>query len=60
MADFRRQRAFLPLSVGSTREDGHDMTLFVLLSGLVLLAVAASRWGADSRDGRDWQPQTYA
>ncbi|MCW2600595.1 MAG: hypothetical protein JWM02_2424 [Frankiales bacterium] len=28
----------------------------VLLIVLVLLTVTASRWGADSRDGRDWQP----
>ena len=28
----------------------------VLLIILVLLAFAASRWGADTRDGRDWQP----
>ncbi len=31
------------------------MTLFVLLSLLVALAVTAPRWGADTRDGRDWQ-----
>lgn len=30
------------------------MTLLVLF--LVLLAVTAPRWGADTRDGRDWQP----
>jgi hypothetical protein len=29
------------------------MTVFVIV--LVLLALA-SRWGADTRDGRDWQP----
>ena len=33
------------------------MTAYVLLSALALLAVTASRWGADSRDGRDWQPR---
>jgi hypothetical protein len=31
------------------------MTAYVLLAALVLLAVVAPRWGADSRDGRDWQ-----
>ena len=36
------------------------MTLFVLFTALVLLAVAAPRWGADSRDGRDWQPRPLA
>ena len=34
------------------------MTAYVLLAVLVLLAVAAPRWGADSRDGRDWQPRS--
>lgn len=33
------------------------MTLFVLLAALVALAVSAPRWGADTRDGRDWQPR---
>ena len=32
------------------------MTAYVLLTALVLLAVVAPLWGADSRDGRDWQP----
>ena len=30
------------------------MTVFVI--ALVLVAVTAPRWGADTRDGRDWQP----
>jgi hypothetical protein len=30
--------------------------LILLLVALVVLAVAATRWGADTRDGRDWQP----
>lgn len=34
------------------------MTAYVLLSLLVILAVTAPRWGADSRDGRDWQPRS--
>ncbi len=33
------------------------MTTFVLLATPVLLALAAARWGADTRDGRDWQPR---
>jgi hypothetical protein len=33
------------------------MTVFVIL--LVLLAVA-SHWGADTRDGRDWQPGDWS
>ena len=36
------------------------MTLIVLLSLLVALAVTAPRWGADTRDGRDWQPRRKA
>ena len=32
------------------------MAAYVLLAALVLLAVTAVLWGADSRDGRDWQP----
>ena len=36
------------------------MTAYVLLSALALLAVTAPRWGADSRDGRDWQPRSLA
>ena len=34
------------------------MTAYVLITALVLLAVVAPRWGADSRDGRDWQPRS--
>lgn len=29
---------------------------YFVLSLLLLLAVVAPHWGADSRDGRDWQP----
>jgi hypothetical protein len=32
------------------------MTLVILLALLFALALAASRWGHDSRDGRDWNP----
>jgi hypothetical protein len=33
------------------------MTAYVLLAVLVLLAATAPFWGADTRDGRDWQPR---
>jgi hypothetical protein len=32
------------------------MTLLIFLALLVALALAASLWGHDSRDGRDWKP----
>lgn len=32
------------------------MTIFVLPLVVVLLALLAPRFGADTRDGRDWQP----
>jgi len=35
------------------------MTAYILLATLVLLALTAPRWGADTRDGRDWQPRPY-
>jgi hypothetical protein len=35
------------------------MTAYVLLAVLVLLAVTAVLWGADSRDGLDWKPQAH-
>jgi hypothetical protein len=33
------------------------MTGYVLISLLVALAVIGVFWGADTRDGRDWQPR---
>jgi hypothetical protein len=33
------------------------MTAYVLISLLVALAVIVPLWGADTRDGRDWQPR---
>ncbi|GGK70352.1 hypothetical protein Sme01_27740 [Sphaerisporangium melleum] len=30
--------------------------LLIILAATALLAVIASRYGADTRDGRDWQP----
>jgi hypothetical protein len=30
---------------------------FVLMILMVVLAAASPWWGADSRDGRDWQPR---
>jgi len=33
------------------------MTLFLLVAALLAIALAAPIWGADSRDGRDWQPR---
>ncbi|MBX6388485.1 MAG: hypothetical protein IRZ08_05700 [Frankia sp.] len=32
------------------------VTAIVLIGILVLLTIVALRWGADSRDGRDWRP----
>jgi hypothetical protein len=32
------------------------MTAYVLLAALAVLAVVVPRWGADTRDGKDWQP----
>ena len=32
------------------------MVLLILLALLIALALAASLWGYDSRDGRDWKP----
>jgi hypothetical protein len=32
------------------------MTLLIFLAMLFALALAASLWGHDSRDGRDWRP----
>jgi hypothetical protein len=32
------------------------MAVVVLVLVLLVLAGAAARWGADTRDGRDWQP----
>jgi hypothetical protein len=32
------------------------MTLLIFLALLLALALAAPRWGHDSRDGRDWKP----
>jgi hypothetical protein len=57
MADFCRERAFLPLLLGGRGADREGMTAYVLLAALVLLALAAPFWGADSRDGKDWQPR---
>jgi hypothetical protein len=31
------------------------MTLVIFVVMLIALALAASRWGHDSRDGRDWK-----
>jgi hypothetical protein len=59
MADFWRERAFLPLLVVGQGADREGMTAYVLLAALVLLAVTAVLWGADSRDGRDWQPRRH-
>lgn len=36
------------------------MTGYALLIALVVLAVVVPRWGADTRDGRDWKPHTLA
>ena len=36
------------------------MTAYVLLAALTLLAALAPFLGADSRDGRDWQPRSLA
>ena len=33
------------------------MTALTILAFLVALDYVALRWGADSSDGRDWQPQ---
>jgi hypothetical protein len=54
MAENERLCAVLPLSVQRPQAHSPDMTIFVVL---VLLAVLAPRYGADSRDGRDWQPR---
>lgn len=35
------------------------MTVFVLIALVLALAVTAPFWGADSRDGRDWQPRRH-
>lgn len=32
------------------------MEVFALLGLLVLAEALGMKWGADSRDGRDWQP----
>ena len=32
------------------------VTLLILVLLFVALGALALRWGADSRDGRDWQP----
>jgi hypothetical protein len=55
MADFSRERAFLPLSASGVADDPGAMTLLLLLAGLAALAVVVPRWGTDSRDGRDWR-----
>jgi hypothetical protein len=57
MAGFSRTSSFLPLLPGGRGADPEGMTAYVLLAALVLLAVTATLWGADSRDGRDWQPR---
>ncbi len=36
------------------------MMLALILLALVLLDVLALRYGADTRDGRDWQPRDPA
>lgn len=35
------------------------MTIAGLLIALILPALAAGRWGTDSRDGRDWTPASH-
>jgi hypothetical protein len=57
MAGFWRTSSFLPLLLDRQGADPEDMTAYVLLALLVALAVVAPRWGADTRDGRDWQPR---
>ena len=58
MAGFPRRCTFLPLSVGTAQAHAAAMVIFLLV-WLVLLAVLAPRWGADTRDGRDWQPGSW-
>ena len=37
--------------VGLTREKEGEMDVLVVIAGVILLDVAAFRWGRDSRDG---------
>ena len=59
MHELSRSRFFIVLAVGLvfiwTITDTGGWTGFALLIlGLIILDVAALRWGADSRDGRNW------
>jgi hypothetical protein len=56
MAGIQRTLAFLPLSAGGGSEDPARMMLLLLVLALMGLSLISYRWGADSRDGRDWTP----
>jgi hypothetical protein len=58
VAEKRCRGTFLPLFLVRQPDDHDRMTplAIVLPSLLTALAVLAGRFGADTRDGRDWQP----
>ena len=45
---------FCHWGVGSLRRTVLGMVLVLLVLALLVLSLAANRYGADTRDGRDW------
>ncbi|CAN5629257.1 hypothetical protein BH20ACT23_BH20ACT23_01490 [soil metagenome] len=59
MLELSRSRLFAVLALGllfiwAITDAGGWAGFALLIVGLILLDVAALRWGADSRDGRNW------